>query len=74
MTQIRQHGRKKVLKKFAIFCLGIFLNYAGYLVLLNLQSSINIEEGIGKSQLILADKSRLLGYTGHKIVSVQAYL
>lgn len=41
-------GKNKVLKDFVVFCFGIFLNYAGYLVLLGLQSSINIEDGVGK--------------------------
>ena len=41
------YERKVVIKRFALFCFGIFLTFAGYLVLLDLQSSINIEDGIG---------------------------
>ena len=48
MSSYRFQGRKDVLTKFVIFSLGVFLNFAGYLVLVNLQSSINIENGVGK--------------------------
>ena len=41
------HGGRKVLLKFCTFNGGIFLNFAGYLSLLCLQSSINIEGGAG---------------------------
>ena len=42
------YERKKIVIKFAVFTAGVFLNFAGYLVLLSLQSSINIEGGAGK--------------------------
>ena len=44
----RSEERKNVLTKFAKFSLGIFLNFAAYLSFLNLQSSINIEDGVGE--------------------------
>lgn len=51
--RIKLREKKKVIKRFAIFCFGIFLNYAGYLVFVGLQSSINIEGGVGKIKLFL---------------------
>ena len=47
----RSNERRKIAIKFLIFTLGVFLNFAGYLVLLSLQSSINIEDGAGKNCL-----------------------
>ncbi|XP_076805885.1 protein unc-93 homolog A-like [Clavelina lepadiformis] len=43
--------RRQIVIKFAIFTSGIFLTFAGYLVLLGLQSSINIEDGVGNASV-----------------------
>lgn len=40
--------KRQVVFDFFIFSAGVFLNFSGYVVLLGLQSSINIENGAGK--------------------------
>ena len=49
----KKQARKNVVVSYAIFASGIILTFAGYLVMLNLQSSINIEDGVGKSIFII---------------------
>ena len=40
-------ARRKILIQFTLFSIGIFFNNSGYGTMLSLQSSINIEGGIG---------------------------
>jgi len=39
--------RRRVVIKFLVFSFGIFLTFGAYTALLSLQSSINIEDGVG---------------------------
>lgn len=43
----KKKERQKVLKNFGFYCLGVFLCWSSYVTLFNLQSSINVEDGMG---------------------------
>ena len=66
--------KKVIIKRFVVFSIGIFLNYSGYLALLGLQSSINIEDGVGietifSSRIIFKNKK----FKHKQLLFIKAY-
>nr|XP_039257119.1 protein unc-93 homolog A-like [Styela clava] len=56
----KKHGTRKTAKQFWIFNICFLLAFAPYLSILGLQSSINIEEGIGTLSLGVAYASSII--------------